>query len=628
MSRSKAEKEQHKRIRAEAKETLANIHGSKKSKKHNKDNPRISFKSIFYVMKVYRRAVGPKRYFLIAYRIYSAVLPSVTAILAGRGVTQLASGIPTRDFMPAFTTIMILLGVQLVDMLMREISSIINASTFQEVYAVVSEEIALKYIEIPLADRESRVFADKFDRVREFGSSLSSVANSLIGVATSFLRLASAVIAMLTVSPIVTILVIVTAVPYSIINFRLAAKQQKNWRKYTKDRRIAYAIENKITNSNSALEIEINDLQRNLVDRMVKSRRRSQEQDIADRRAFFWPNVSSDALENIVNYSILAFIAKQIIDGKLDIGQFLTVRNLLSQLNTSIIGLFYDITSINADLVNATDYMEFMQTPARPNGDTLIKDIPKIEFRDVCFTYPNADRPALNHVSFTLEPGDSVAIVGENGAGKTTLIKLLIGAYTPTSGLILVNDRPISEIHRESYLAQIGALFQDYTRFEFATLGENVWFGDVSKRYREADIMAALDDAGLAELPSHYKDGLKQILSKNLSDDKTAELSGGQWQRIGIARAFYRSPGVLILDEPTSAVDAKSEYEIFRNIIAKQSGRTTIIISHRFSTVRKARRIIVLSHGEIVESGTHEELMAHANGLYKEMFELQAEGYN
>jgi len=614
-----------KKTKAEAKKVSAK---ARNTKKRDDNNPRISLKSIFYVLKVYRRAVGPKRFFLIAYRVYTAILPSVTAILAGRAVTQVASGIESHEFIPAFITICILLGIQLLDMLLRETSNLLNASTFQEVYAAVSEEIALKYIEIPLSVRESRVFADKFDRVREFGGSLNIIANSLIGVVTSFIRLASAVIATLTVSPFVTLLVAIAAVPYSIINFRLAAKRRKNWRKHTKDRRIAWEIERKITNSNSALEIEINNLQRNLVDRMVKSRRLSQEQDIADSRAFFWPNIGSDALENITNYSILAVIAKKIIDGELEIGQFLTVRNLLAGLNSSIISLFLDITNANESLVNATDYMEFMQTPARPDGDIMVNEIPKIEFRDVSFTYPNADRPALNHVNFTLNPGDSVAIVGENGAGKTTLIKLLIGAYVPTSGQILINDHPMSEIHRESYLAQIGALFQDYTRYEFATLGENVWFGDVSKRYKEADVMAALADAGLADLPSRYKDGLKQILSKDLSDDKTAELSGGQWQRVGIARAFYRASGILILDEPTSAVDAKSEYEIFRNIIAKQANRTTIIISHRFSTVRKARQIIVLSHGQIIERGTHEQLMQHDNGLYREMFELQAEGYN
>jgi ATP-binding cassette subfamily B protein len=186
---------------------------------------------------------------------------------------------------------------------------------------------------------------------------------------------------------------------------------------------------------------------------------------------------------------------------------------------------------------------------------------------------------------------------------------------------------PISQIERESYLAQIGALFQDFSRYEFATLGENVWFGDVSQKYDVDRVQESLELAGLGDLTKKFKKGLNQVLSKDLELKNSADLSGGQWQRLGIARAFFRKPGILILDEPTSAVDAKAEYQIFRNIMEKQKDSTTIIISHRFSTVRKAEKILVLSHGKIVEHGTHAELIAE-NGLYKEMFDLQAEGYN
>ena len=203
----------------------------------------------------------------------------------------------------------------------------------------------------------------------------------------------------------------------------------------------------------------------------------------------------------------------------------------------------------------------------------------------------------------------------------------MIGAYQPTKGTILIDGQPFERINRESYLDQIGALFQDFSRYEFATIGENVWFGDVDKPYSRREIEDALKDAGLEELENDYPEGLNTILSRDIDAKNAANLSGGQWQRLGIARAFFRSPNILLLDEPTSAVDARSEYEIFKNIIKKQENKTTVIISHRFSTVRKAEKIIVLDHGKIVESGTHDELIKH-NGIYKEMFELQAEGYN
>lgn len=601
---------------------------AKRRAEHNKPTyPRISLKSIFYVIKIYRKAVGPKSIFFVVYRIYNSIIPSITAVLAGTAVTSIATGIATHDYVPFIVVAAVLLGIEVVNLILGTINNFLSITTTQDVFIYVGEQIATKYIQIPLKLRESREFADKFERVRDFGNSISYVSSSIINVVTSIISLLSVIIATLTISPIVTLVVLLASVPASILTLRLAAMQRRNWREFTRDRRIAWSIEQKITNSNNALEIEMNGLSAHLVRQMIKARRRSQEQDIIDERRFLWPRFGANGLETVASYGVLIFVAIEIIIGKLAIGQFLTIRTLLAQLNSNVASFFGSISTVNESLVNATDYMEFMETPANPSGDIKVESTPKIEFRNVSFTYPNQTVRALDNVSFTLNPGDSLAIVGENGAGKTTLIKLLIGAYEPSDGVILINDQPFSRIDRESYLGQLGALFQDYARYEFATLGENVWFGDVDKKYDEAAIKAALHDADLDELLKKYEKGLNQIMSKDFDEKHTTDLSGGQWQRLSIARAFFRSPNVLLLDEPTAAVDAKSEYEIFQNIIKKQQGKSTIIISHRFSTVRKAQQIIVLDKGTITESGTHEELLAQ-NGTYAEMFKLQAEGYN
>ena len=601
---------------------------AKRRAEHNKPTyPRISLKSIFYVIKIYRKAVGPKSIFFVVYRIYNSIIPSITAVLAGTAVTSIATGIATHDYVPFVVVAAVLLGIEVINLILGTINNFLSITTTQDVFIYVGEQIATKYIQIPLKLRESREFADKFERVRDFGNSISYVSSSIINVVTSIISLISVVIATLTISPIVTLVVLLASVPASILTLRLAAMQRRNWREFTRDRRIAWSIEQKITNSNNALEIEMNGLSSHLVRQMIKARRRSQEQDIIDERRFLWPRFGANGLETIASYGVLIFVAIEIIIGKLAIGQFLTIRTLLSQLNGNVASFFGSISTVNESLVNATDYMEFMETPANPSGDIKVESTPKIEFRNVSFTYPNQAVKALDNVSFTLNPGDSLAIVGENGAGKTTLIKLLIGAYEPSDGVILINDQPFSRIDRESYLSQLGALFQDYARYEFATLGENVWFGDVDQKYDEAAIKAALHDADLDELLAKYEKGLNQIMSKDFDEKHTTDLSGGQWQRLSIARAFFRSPNVLLLDEPTAAVDAKSEYEIFQNIIKKQQGKSTIIISHRFSTVRKAEQIIVLDRGRVTESGTHDELLAQ-NGTYAEMFKLQAEGYN
>lgn len=589
--------------------------------------PRISLKSIFYTTNIYRKAVGPKCYFFIFYRIYTSIAPSVIAVISGAAVTQIAEAVFTHDFVPFLITAIILFSIQLVDLILGTINNFISITTDQEVIIFVSEQVSMKYIQIPLATRESREFADKFNRVQDFGSSIPYVSRNIISVFTSVVSLISVIIATLTISPIITLVIVLAAVPSSVISLRLSAIKRRNWREYTRDRRIAWAIGDKITNSNSALEIEMNGLSKHLIKLMVKARRRSQEQDIIENRRFLWPRFGASVLEVLATYAVLIFVAVEIVFEKLAIGQFLSVRNLLSQLTGNIASLFSNIASANEDLVNATDYMEFMETPAQPSGDVMVTDIPKIEFKNVSFTYPNNKIKALSNVSFVLNPGDSLAIVGENGAGKTTIIKLLIGAYKPTDGTILVNDIPLEDINRESYLAQIGALFQDYSRYEFATLGENVWFGDTRKPYDEKTITEALADTGLDGLVEKYEKGLNQVLSKDFEEGSTTDLSGGQWQRLAVSRAFFRSPNVLLLDEPTSAIDAKSEYEIFQNIIHKQRGKSTIIISHRFSTVRKAKNIIVLNKGKIIEAGTHDELMAN-NKVYRKLFDMQAEGYN
>ena len=589
--------------------------------------PRISLKSIFYVINIYRKAVGPKSIFFVVYRIYNSVVPTITAVLAGAAVTSISNGVVTHDYVPFIVVAAILLGLEVLNLVLGTINNFLSITTTQDVFIYVGEQIATKYIQIPLKMRESREFADKFERVRDFGNSISYVSSSIVNVATSIISLISVIVATLTISPIVTLVVLAASVPSSILTLRLAAMQRRNWREFTRDRRIAWSIEQKITNSNNALEIEMNGLSSHLVRQMIKARRRSQEQDIKDERRFLWPRFGANGLETLASYGVLIFVAIEIICKRLEIGQFLTIRTLLNQLNSNIASFFSSVSVVNENLVNATDYMEFMETPANPSGDIRVTATPKIEFRNVSFSYPNTTVKAIENVSFTLNPGDSLAIVGENGAGKTTLIKLLIGAYEPSDGVIMVDDQPFSRIDRESYLKQLGALFQDYARYEFATLGENVWFGDVSKKYDRDKVNEALHDADLGSLAAKYDKGLDQIMSKDFDEKHTTDLSGGQWQRLSIARAFFRSPNVLLLDEPTAAIDAKSEYEIFKNIIKKQRGKSTIIISHRFSTVRKAEQIIVLDKGRIIEQGTHDELIAQ-RGTYAEMFKLQAEGYN
>jgi ATP-binding cassette subfamily B protein len=244
-------------------------------------------------------------------------------------------------------------------------------------------------------------------------------------------------------------------------------------------------------------------------------------------------------------------------------------------------------------------------------------------FEDVGFRYPNAERWAVRHLSFTLHAGEVLALVGENGAGKTTLVKLLARLYDPDEGRILLDGVDLREYDIDQLRAHIGVIFQDFVRYHLSA-AENIAVGQIDAREDRQRIVEAarrsLADGVISGLP----DGYDQVLGKRFK--KGIDLSGGEWQKVAIARAYMRDADLLILDEPTAALDARAEFEVFQRFKELSAGKTAVLISHRFSTVRMADRILVLEAGQIEEVGSHEQLLA-AGHRYAELFELQAAGY-
>jgi ATP-binding cassette subfamily B protein len=295
-------------------------------------------------------------------------------------------------------------------------------------------------------------------------------------------------------------------------------------------------------------------------------------------------------------------------------------QSAVSAILSAVGGMYED----NLYLSTLYEYLE-TQVP-EPSGAAAQGPHPEdgIRFEDVSFTYPGAQEPALEHITLHLVPGTSLALVGENGSGKTTLIKLLTRLYQPSSGRILLDGRNLTEWDEAALRQRIGVIFQDFTRYQML-VGENVGAGDEryfedESRWREAA------EKGLAsEFIQTLPEGYQTQLGKWFKDGR--ELSGGQWQKIALARAFMRTRAdILVLDEPTAAMDAQAEADIFERFRQLAKDRVTILISHRFSTVRMADQIAVLDKGRIVECGSHEELM-RSNGRYAHLFTLQARGY-
>jgi ATP-binding cassette subfamily B protein len=239
------------------------------------------------------------------------------------------------------------------------------------------------------------------------------------------------------------------------------------------------------------------------------------------------------------------------------------------------------------------------------------------------FRYPGSERWAVRGLNFVLKPGERLALVGENGAGKTTLAKLLARLYDPSEGRILLDGRDLREYDIESLRRNVGVIFQDFVRYDFP-IRENIAVGDIGRLDDQPALEVAASRSLADSVIARFKDGYEQLLGKRFEGG--ADLSGGEWQKLALARAYLRDAQLLILDEPTAALDARAEYQVFLRFSELTHGRMAVLISHRFSTVRMADRILVLKEGELVEQGTHAELLDN-KGLYSELFGLQAAGY-
>lgn len=343
---------------------------------------------------------------------------------------------------------------------------------------------------------------------------------------------------------------------------------------------------------------------------------------------FITPAVLTRIFEGVLVGLLELWLIVGVVGRKFGIEQYSFYAGTIQQFNSSVGLVMNTLSQLYEFNLYMTDYFTLMDTPSlipAPTKPVTLPQgtLPRIELRSVSFKYPTSKRYVFKDLSLVIEPGERVALVGENGVGKSTLIKLLLRYYDVTSGQILIDGTDIKELDLDSWYRCIGVLFQEFNHYPFS-IGENVALGAIDREKDDAMVQQAAGLSGLTDTVKDYRFGYDTILDNSFDDG--VEPSGGQWQRVALARAFYRKAPILILDEPTAAIDAKAEYEIFNNIFKEHADRTAIIVSHRFSTVRKADRILVFDNGKIVETGTHTELMK-SNGLYNEMFSKQAEGY-
>lgn len=347
---------------------------------------------------------------------------------------------------------------------------------------------------------------------------------------------------------------------------------------------------------------------------------------LAVRRAG-WGSLLS-AIGTFAYYGAYVFIILQTVSGSITVGTLTFLSGSFKNMQSRLQSIMMRFSSIASSALYLQDLFDFFSiSPTIKTSDNPVAFPKKLEdgfrFENVSFKYPNSEKWAIRNLSFHLPPGEKLALVGENGAGKTTLVKLLARLYEPTEGRVLLDGVDLREYDLKELRDNIGIIFQDYMRFQLKA-GENIAVGSI-EQIEESSIIESAAQKSLADtviegLPNRYE----QMLGKRFADG--LELSGGQWQKIALARAYMRDAQLLILDEPTSALDARAEHEVFQRFSALIEDKSAVLISHRFSTVRMADRILFLENGQLLELGSHEELI-QKDGKYAELFHLQAQGY-
>jgi ATP-binding cassette, subfamily B, bacterial len=327
-------------------------------------------------------------------------------------------------------------------------------------------------------------------------------------------------------------------------------------------------------------------------------------------------------------YSAYAVVLLDTIRGKFTVAGLAVLINAILQVSANLQQIFVNASGVADQALFLTDLLGFFAmeptVKSKPNAIKIPRPIRHgVEFRNVSFAYPGTTRLVLKDFNFYLRPGERVALIGENGQGKTTIVKLITRLYDPTEGQILIDGVDLRDYDMEDLCHEIGVIFQDYMRYEM-TARDNIAVGRIEERDRLDKIQAAAEMSLADEVIARLSGGFDQQLGRRFEGG--VDLSGGEWQRMALARAYLRDAQLLILDEPTAALDARSEQEVFQRFAELTKGKMALLISHRFSTVKMTDRIVVLSHGVLTEEGTHEELIRHG-GLYAEMFEMQAASY-
>jgi len=481
---------------------------------------------------------------------------------------------------------------------------------------------------LDLASYEDPLFHDKLERARVQATDRLGMVQQLGRLVQQVITTATLAASILLFSPWLLLVLIACVIPaflgeshFAFLGYAQAFRQTPVKRQIDYLRFLG-------ASKDSAKELKLFGLSKYLTDRFKKLSDDIYVQNVSLAKRRLFASALLSLLTTVGYYGAYAYVILETLEGKMTVGTLTFLTGAIAGASANLQMIFSTFSSIADQSLFLTDLLEFFAVRptvySKPNALKTPRPIKVgIEFREVSFAYPGSDRPILRNLNLFLKPDERIALIGENGEGKTTIVKLLTRLYDPTAGQILLDGIDLREYDLEDYASNIAVIFQDFMRYDM-TAWENIAVGQIGAREHlervELAAKKSLAEGVIKKLPNGYD----QMLGRRF--ETGVDLSGGEWQKVALARAYLRDAQILVLDEPTAALDARSEHEVFERFAELTKGKMALLISHRFSTVKMADRIIVLEKGVIAEQGRHEQLMAHG-GRYAEMFELQASSY-